>query len=231
MNTIKRIFAHIWTIIGRAIAWIGRGLRRYPYIGVIILIIGITVISFTIYYRHQNTMWKNATDAYRRADYKSAYTLIKGQSIPNDPTELRIYAQTMLATQHLDQALKSYQKLYNVAKDPQTKIIIGNIYNEKHDYDKAVAIYEEIISSDPSFTQAYVNLATVRRIQGNPSKAIEVAKQGFKNNPSNIILSELVVSLTMDDKKSADYIAAIANLKRLNPNDPLLIMLKDADIR
>ncbi len=231
MNTLKRLGARLLLVIRGLIFGIGRGLRRYPYIGLTLLIIGAAASGWAVYNRHQVVLWQTATDAYHRADYKKAYEQIKNQPIPTNPDKLRIYAQTMYGTSHLDQALTAYQKLYDKAKDPQTKDIIGNIYNEKHDYEKAVSVYEEIISADPSFTQAYVNLATVRRLQGSPSQALDVAKRGLKDNPSNVVLAELVVSLTMDDKKSADYLAAVATLKRLNPNDQYLIMLKETPVR
>jgi tetratricopeptide (TPR) repeat protein len=210
----------------RSAGAIGSVFRRFPYIGIAILIVGLAGAGYSVYQRQQQDRWRNATDAYRRADYKAAYQSLKGQALPGQPEKLRVYAQTMLATGHLPEALAGYKKLYSQTKDPQAKIVIGNIYNEQHKYDEAITVYQELISSNPNFTQAYVNLATVRRLQGSPKEALEVAKAGLADNPSNVILCELVVSLSMDDKQSSDYQTAVATLKKLNPNDPLLEMLK-----
>lgn len=221
---IQQSVRFCWSVIRRLS-------RRFPYIALLIVVILVIATGYFIWRDYQYKLWRNATDAYRHADYKKSYSLIKSQTLPSDRENLRVYSQTMLATQHLDPALKGYQSLYEKSKDPQVKIIIGNIYNEKHDYDKAVSIYEEIISSNPNFVQAYVNLATVRRLQGNTAEAIRTAKRGVKNNPGSVVLCELVVSMTMDDKQSEDYKSAITSLKKLNPNDPLLEMLKEAPVK
>lgn len=173
-----------------------------------------------------NNNWKKATDYYRRADYQNAAKILNKMSLPKDSERLNVYAQTMLATQQLDKAATAYQKLYTVKKDPFAKLVLGNIYNQQKKYDEAAKIYQQLIDANPSYIQAYVNLATLYKLQNNNAKAISVAQKGAANNPSNATLAELVVSLTMEDKDSGDYKKALENLKKLNPKDPLLEAIK-----
>jgi tetratricopeptide (TPR) repeat protein len=82
-------------------------------------------------------------------------------------------------------------------------------------------------NTDKTYVQAYVNLATLHRMQGDKDKAIEVAKKGIEANPSNIVLNELYVSMLLDEKGSEAYKKAVENLRNLDPNDPLLESLEN----
>ena len=187
------------------------------------------IAIFTVWQLRKNSAsdkWKTATDYYRRADYDNAAKILNKVSMPKDAERLAIYAQTMLATRQLEKAAKAYTELYKVKKDPFAKLVLGNIYNEQKRYTDAEKIYKEIIASDPTYSQAYVNLSTMYKVQGNTTEAIATAQKAVDNNPNSVVLNELLVSMTMGDKKSAAYLKAVDQLKKLNPNDPLLKSLK-----
>ena len=202
-------------------------LRKYWYITFgLFLLVGVA-FGWIIYQKSIDTQWAKATDSYRRADYDATAKILNKLPVPtNDEERLAMYAQTMLATRQLDKSADAYEQLYKLKKDPFAKLVRGNIYNEQKKYDEAAKIYNELIDANPSYVQAYVNLATLYKLQNNNTKAVEVAKQGVKNNPNNTVLLELLVSLTMQDKSSQDFKDAFSQLKTVNPNDPLIEMIE-----
>jgi tetratricopeptide (TPR) repeat protein len=170
----------------------------------------------------QKANWQQATDYYRRADYNKAAPILINLPLPDDAEQLRIYGQTMQATNHLDKATEAYTKLYQIKKDPFAKLVLGNIYNQQKKYDQAEKAYKELIDANPTYVQAYVNLATVYRLQGHNDKALETAKTGLRNNPNNVVIAELAFSLAAGDWTSEEFKEAKATLERINPDDPLL---------
>jgi tetratricopeptide (TPR) repeat protein len=204
----------------------GKQARKFWYGAVVVAVIVVGLIVWRVHVAHVNDTWSKATDYYSRANYDKAAKLLKDVSIPSDPKRLNVYAQTMLATRQLDKALPAYNALYETKKDPSVKLIIGNIYNEQKKYDKAAQIYKEAIAANSGYVQAYVNLSTLYKLQNKSSDAIKTAQQGIAANPKNVVLRELLVSMLLDDKTSPDYTKALADLKKINPNDPLLEAIK-----
>lgn len=166
--------------------------------------------------------WKTAQDAYDKADYGKAAQTLKTAALPTEPTRLKVYAESMLATRQLDKALAGYKKLYEAKKDPDVQLKIGNIYNEQKKYDDAEKAYRSVMTSSPTMLQSYINLATMQKLQGKVTDAVATAKKGLEANPNAIMLYELVVALTIDNKDSSDYKASVAKLKQLDPNNTLL---------
>lgn len=202
-------------------------LARFWYIILVLVIIGVGLIAWQVTYSNQESAWKRASDSFTRADYDAAYKEIEKMEIPTDTERLNIYGQTMLATRHLDMSLTAYQKLYEQKKDPSVKLIIGNIYNEQKKYDDAIKAYREVIAENKTNVQAYVNIATVYKLQGNASEAVKIAEEAVKQNPTSVTLLELKVSMLMENKSSSEYKNAVAELKKLNPQDPLLQALRE----
>lgn len=197
-------------------------IQKFWYIVLVAGVIVAGLITWRVIIANQNAAWDRASSYFAKADYKKAEEELASMPVPSSVERLRVYAQTMLATQKLDKSLTAYEKLYKINKDPSVKLLIGNIYNQQKKYDQAIVAYREIITSNSGNVQAYVNLATVYKLQGKSDDAIKVSKEGVKNNPTSVVLSELLVSMLMDDTDSAEFKAAVAALKKLNPSDPLL---------
>lgn len=206
----------------RVLQLIKKTIIKFWYIFSIILVLLAALITWQVLEANKASAWEKATDYFSRAEYEEAKNLIKDFPVPSDPEKQRVYAQTMLATGDLDKALAGYEKLYESTNDTSSKLIIGNIYNQKEEYDKAIGIYREIITDNPNNVQAYVNIATVYRLQGKKQDAIAIANDAVKANPQNVILLELRVSMYMEDTSTAEFKDAIADLREVNPNDPLL---------
>lgn len=201
-------------------------LRKYWYVVIILLVLVGGLIAWRSYQLHLDAQWSKAQDYYGRADYANAAKILEPMALPTDDKRLTVYAQTMLATRKLDKALPAYQTLYSHKKDPDVKIKIGNIYNEQKKYDEAAKAYREIITADSSYIQAYVNLATLYKLQGKSQEAIDTAKQGTQANPNSVVLYELLISMTLEHKDSQEHKDAVEALKKLNPQDPIFEVLQ-----
>ena len=166
--------------------------------------------------------WERATAFYQDVDYESAGKELEGLPMPSDPKRLLVYSQTMLSNRRFDEALVGFQKLYSIEPSLDTKLIIGNIYAEQKEFDKAVDVYRELIAADAKYIQAYVNLTTLYKLQGRAGDAKAVAVQAVANNPGNITLHQLQVAVLLDQKGSPEYQAAVEGLRKVNPTDPML---------
>lgn len=195
---------------------------KFWYVFSILIVLVAAIIVWSVLQSNQAAAWDEASDHFKNARYEEAEKIIKDFPVPSEPEKQRVYAQTMLATGNLDKALAGYEKLYASTNDVSSKLFIGNIYNEKKEYDKAIDIYKEVIADNPGNVQAYVNVATVYRLQGKNAEAISIAKQAVEANPQNVTLLELKVSMLLEDQESAEFQEAVAQLREVNPNDPLL---------
>ena len=192
----------------------------------LLLVLVITIIGLKIYTTDSQKKWTQAKDYYQKADYTHASEILVKMPVPSDPEELKIYGQTMFATNHLDKATTAYEKLYSANQDPNAKLMLGNIANQTKDFAKAEKIYLELIDANPGMVQTYLNLAAMYQMQGNKTKAIDILKKGTTNNSGAVTLYEMIMSVTFDDQKSADFQAAYAKVKELNPNSALLAQVK-----
>ncbi|MEI7918322.1 MAG: tetratricopeptide repeat protein [Candidatus Saccharibacteria bacterium] len=201
-------------------------IKKFWYIIVIIVAISVGFFVWRANVVNSDNAWARATAFYQKADYDNAAKEIANLPVPTDNARLKIYAQTMLAKRDLEKALPAYEKLYAATKEPNYKIILGNIYNEQKNYDKAASTYKEVIADNPGYTQAYVNLAILYKLQNKISEAMAIADSAVKSNPNNVTLLELKVSILMEDKTTDDFKTAVKDLAAINPQDPLLDSLK-----
>lgn len=202
-------------------------LRKYWFVVIIVVFILGASLAWLMLSMQQASAWQKASDYFEHADYENAKKELSKVSIPSDKDKLRIYAQTMLATGELDMSLEAYSKLYEINSDASVKLIIANIYNQQKKYDEAIKIYKEIIATNESNVQAYVNLATVYRLQGDNEAAASLSEQAVEKNPNNITLLELRVSMLLENKNTDQYAKAVEALRVANPEDPLLTALKN----
>lgn len=205
---------------------IGWFIKKFKYVLLVIVLVAAGVIVWQVRQAAGEARWTRAADHFAKADYEAAAKELEGVDIPRDNVDrLNIYAQSMLATKQLDKAMAGYQALYEQKNDPFAKMVIGNIYNEQQKPEEAIRTYNELIEANPAYTQAYVNLAMLYRVQGNNQDALAVAKKGQQNNSNNTVLAELLVSLTMNDPESEDHRQAVETLRKLDPNNRLLEQL------
>jgi tetratricopeptide (TPR) repeat protein len=203
-------------------------IKRFWYL-IPILIIAAGIGAFVLaQHVSSDKNWSKATELYKNAKYEEVAKLIQGEPQPSEPARLEMYAQTMHATRKLDKALAAYRSMDKQNPSPDTKIRIANIHNQQEQYSEAATVYKQIIETNPTYVQAYVNLATMQKLQSQGAQAVETAKTGVSKNPESIVLHELQVSMLMDDTTSTEYKEAVASLKKLDPKNQLLKILNQA---
>lgn len=199
-----------------------RSLKRHWYLYATVLAVLAVATGLYLLKTADVATWARAEDYFTRAEYEKAAKILNNKSMPSEKNRLRVYSQTMLATGSLDKALAGYEKIYSNDKDTSAKLIIGNIHNQKKEYDKAIATYKDLIADNPNAVQAYVNLATVYRLKGDSKEAIAISEKAVTANPQNVTLLELRVSMLLEDQNSDSFRQAVEELRKVNPNDPLL---------
>lgn len=75
-------------------------------------------------------------------------------------------------------------------------------YYDMYDYDKAIAIYNNLLNSEKSCADAYIGLADTYVVKGNTDKAMEILERGLENSDDPRI-SEMI-----DELSSSDYMEA-----------------------
>lgn len=81
----------------------------------------------------------------------------------------------------------------------EEKLLQAQEYFELMDYDKVVAIYNDIIASDKTCTEAYVGLADVYYIRGNSAKALEVLERGLDRTGGDMAIQNKMTELFSDE--------------------------------
>jgi hypothetical protein len=59
-------------------------------------------------------------------------------------------------------------------------------------------------------------------LRNDQENAVKTAQDGIKNNPKSVILLELMVSLTTEDRQSQEFIGSVKSLKEVDPENKLL---------
>lgn len=95
----------------------------------------------------------------------------------------------------------------------------GIIYNYQGKYDLAIKSFEQGISIEPNFAQAYINLSQVYRLLKEESNSIAILKQGLDASPLNAqIPFELAMAYirAKDKATAAKYLAHATKLAPQN---------------
>ena len=94
------------------------------------------------------------------------------------------------------------------------KIIEAQKYYELMDYDKSIAIYNEIISSNSTCAEAYVGLADAYSVKGNTVKALEILERGIEATGNDKIIADKITEFSdpimYDAEDSSEAVTEIA---------------------
>jgi tetratricopeptide (TPR) repeat protein len=121
------------------------------------------------------------------------------------------------------EAAKSYASLLKNTEDtsPEAKtnrtVIrqrLAAVYMELGEYEKSIALYEEMAKSDPAVNQQLINAF---RVSGQFDKAILLGKPLFEKNPNDIQLGVLYARTLVDAGKSKAGTEILINLLKSHP--------------
>lgn len=112
---------------------------------------------------------EQARDLASRQKYDSAEAIYKGLTLTNgkDVTLWREAAFVYQLDRERPQAINAYEKISQLdPKDAMTFNILGNLYRDEKQFDKAEAAYKTALSLNPNLEIAKINLAHLQKLQG-----------------------------------------------------------------
>lgn len=181
-------------------------------------------ILFGGYYWYSNSQWRKAENYYRQGEYNKAEQVLEYLPMPQSSERLAMYGRIMQAVSNLDEAEQAYQRIVDKNSDQFSQLMLGNVYTQKGEHDKAIKSYRDLLDSNPNYVQAYINLASIYNTQGQVSKAIDVLQEGAENNSNASNIYSFMLSIANKDQNPQEYEMAYQKLKELDPEN---IMLKE----
>ncbi|MGN0674746.1 MAG: tetratricopeptide repeat protein [Oscillospiraceae bacterium] len=79
--------------------------------------------------------------------------------------------------------------------DPEKRLEEAQNYYDMLDYDKAIAIYNEVLSSENSCAEAYIGLADSYMLKGNIEKAAEILERGLEATDHDVRIADKISEL------------------------------------
>jgi tetratricopeptide (TPR) repeat protein len=159
---------------------------------------------------------KSAPDVQSPKDLVSQYRVqlddLKKKSESENPQDIQNYAVAQYATGDAQGAEQTYRK--QVEKGGDSAMVrnnLGNALRDQKKFDEAIGEYKEAINKDKSLISAYLNMGSVYQYSlQDPSKAIDVYKQGIENNPKT---ADLYIFLAQAYEQTKDTEAAKSTYK------------------
>jgi predicted CXXCH cytochrome family protein len=103
------------------------------------------------------------------------------------------------------------------ADRPESLTNLGALYLERGAVDEAAALFSQAIKLDPTFIQASVNLADVRRARGDEAGAEQTLREALMRNPDAAALHHALGLSLIRQGRTADALAALKDAQRLEP--------------
>jgi hypothetical protein len=125
------------------------------------------ILVYLILHVNHSSYWSNPVVFYK-------------QTLRYSPKSARIYfnlGKEYEAAGNYAQAIEAYKAAASFKHNYKECLLrLGNVYAKTKDYQKAEAIYKQIITDNPAYPEAYANLAILNVIFGHKAKAIELFK-------------------------------------------------------
>jgi tetratricopeptide (TPR) repeat protein len=119
-----------------------------------------------------------------------------------------------------DKAIAEYiaVQTYN-ADRPEARMSLGNLYAARADYAAAIAEYKKAIEIDPTFVQAYANLADLYRTRGAEGEADILLRQGLARNPRTAVLHHALGLSLVRQKRLPEALPELRDANKFAPDD------------
>ena len=135
-------------------------------------------------------------------------------------------ARELHRNNQLNEAVEAYERIAVEAPFPDVYFMLGNARTMLGNIDGAIEAYEQAVSMDPNYTEAFSNLGLVYFNAGNFDKAEQVAQKAVTLD-GNIVQSHVVLGQVYS--KTSEFDKAIESFKKaltLKPEqEHLLIFL------
>jgi tetratricopeptide (TPR) repeat protein len=106
---------------------------------------------------------------------------------------------------------------YN-ADQPDHRLALGHFYAQRGQLDSAAAEYAAATRLAPSFPQAWVELAEVRRVQGRVTEAEAALREGIRHLPREAGMYHALGSFLLTVGRARDAVQPFATAARLRPD-------------
>ena len=187
-------------------------------VGIVAIILAVLVLG---YFYLQKSKWNKAENLFQNGNLPELAKIVKPGDMPNNLTDLNIYAKTMNSVGNFDEAYKALEKMYSLDKSNDTKLLMANILVQKKDLSGAEKLYLEITQQNYNFIQAYLNLASLYRTEGKNQAAIDLLSSAIKNNQNSVQIYEYLVMIG-NPSSNPDYNTWKEKLTALDPNNTAL---------
>jgi len=119
-----------------------------------------------------------------------------------------------------DKAIAEYiaVQTYN-ADRPEARMSLGNLYAARSDAAGAIAEYKKAIEIDPTFVQAYANLADLYRARGAEGEADVTLRQGLVRSPRAAVLHHALGLSLVRQKRLSEALPELSDANKLAPDD------------
>lgn len=109
-------------------------------------------------------------------------------------------------------------QVYN-ADRPEGRSRLAQLYSLHGNVEGAIAEYRKAIEIDPTYVQAYANLADLYRARGVDTEADAILRQGIAMAPEAGVLRHALRLVFVRQKRSAEALDLLAQATRLDPDN------------
>jgi len=144
------------------------------------------------------------------------------------------YARRMLTVTYLrsgqpQKALETFEPLLKQAgDDPQILALAGEVYLSNNQLERAEAYFQKSIAADPKGAAVRTRLGQVRLATGDVDRAIKDLESAASTDESQIQADLTLVMSYLRKREFDKALAAVANLEKKQPDNPLTYNLKAA---
>jgi tetratricopeptide (TPR) repeat protein len=136
---------------------------------------------------------------------------------PNNSIVIYEKAFTLYASGKSNDAITILEKLVTTDKSARVYALLGNIYDERKDFDKAVNNYTKGVAVAPKDGNLWYNLSVSYFIQKNYAQAEAAATEAIKINPRHVNSQRAYALATYGEGKHINSILAWCNFLIIEP--------------
>jgi tetratricopeptide (TPR) repeat protein len=146
-----------------------------------------------------------------------------GATVTKSFRELTAKGDADLKAGDLDDAIAEYNRIIALNLTPQQASLAvmarGNCYYAKHDFDRAIADFDQALRLDPKNAGAYGNRANALQARGDADDAIKDYNESLRLNPRNAYAYLNRGSFLMEQGDFAGALADYAKTLAINPRE------------